>query len=288
VSEAGPGAGLGAYGVVVDATCPRRYAFGDTGAASERLGVLASVFGPTSRALLDDLGGSGALGDLSGRPSGLVLDLGCGPGHTTAMLAEAFPAAVVVGIDASPAFVAEAIGAGPRRCRFAVGDVSRIPLPCAPADLVYGRFLLVHLPNPKATVTAWAGELRPGGVVVVEEPERIDTDDPDFRRYLELAAAVVADRGGDLYVGHELVDLSPGPGTSIVLQRDAPLEVRAGSAATIFALNLGIWGHDPVLAGVASAGEAAALLGRLRDRRDDPATGVIRWHMRQVVMTRRA
>ncbi len=204
------------------------------------------------------------------------------------MLAESFPSAVVVGIDASPAFVTEATGAGPGRCRFMVGDVSRTPLPCAPADLVYGRFLLVHLPNPKATVTAWAGELRPGGVVVVEEPERIDTDDPDFCRYLELAAAVVADRGGDLYVGHELVDLTAPQGASIVVQRDAALEVRAGAAATIFALNLGIWGHDPVLAGVTSPGEASALLERLRDRRDDPATGVIRWHMRQVVMVKSA
>ena len=77
-------------------------------------------------------------------------------------------------------------------------------------------------------MAAWAGELRPGGVVVVEEPERIDTDDPDFRLYLELAAAVVADRGGDLYAGHELVDLTAPHGASIVLQRDAPLEVDGG------------------------------------------------------------
>ncbi len=267
---------------------PRRYAFGDTGAASERLGVLASVFGPTSRALLADLRTGGVFGDLSAGAPRLVLDLGCGPGHTTGMLAETFPSAVVVGIDASPAFVTEATGAGPGRCRFAVGDVSRTPLPCAPADLVYGRFLLVHLPNRKAAVAAWAGELRRGGAVVVEEPERIDTEDRDFRAYLELAAAVVADRGGDLYAGHELADLTPPPGASIVLHRDAALEVSVGSAATIFALNLGIWGQDPVLAGVTSPGESAALLERLRDRRHDPSTGVIRWHMRQVVMTRRA
>lgn len=276
---------------------PPRYAFGDTAAASERLGVLASVFAPTSRALLASLGATpdrstqlpthpGA--HLLAHPPGLVLDLGCGPGHTTAMLAEAFPSALVVGIDSSPAFVTEATAAGPRNCRFAVGDVTRTPLPCAPADLVYGRFLLVHLPDPRATVAAWAGELRPGGAVVVEEPERIDTEDPDFLRYLELAAAVVADRGGDLYVGHELAGLIPPPGTTVVLDGDAPLEVGAGAAASIFSLNLGIWGDDPVLAGVARPGETAALLGRLRDRRPDPATGVIRWHMRQVVMVRPA
>jgi SAM-dependent methyltransferase len=264
----------------VEAPRPRRYAFGDSAAASERLAVLASVFAPTSRALLGTLPGEAPA------PPQLVLDLGCGPGHTTAMLAETFPSALVVGIDTSPAFVAEAASAALGRCRFAVGDVTRTPLPCAPADVVYGRFLLVHLPEPRSTVAAWAGELRPGGVLVVEEPEHIETDDPDFRRYLELAAAVVADRGGDLYVGRELVALTPPPGASVLIEQEAPLEVVAGSAASIFSLNLGTWGDDPVLRGVARPGEAAALLARLRDRCADRTTGVIRWHMRQLVMTR--
>src|ERR1700684_3759487 len=75
---------------VVQTPRPHRYAFGDTATASQRLGVLASVFVPTSTALLRSLrGGSG-----SGTPPALVLDLGCGPGHTTAMLAEAFPSAL--------------------------------------------------------------------------------------------------------------------------------------------------------------------------------------------------
>ncbi len=215
----------------VDRTPLRRYAFGDTTAASERLGALASVFAPTSRALLRSLAvGTGLDGPVS---PGLVLDLGCGPGHTTAMLAEAFPSALVVGVDTSSAFVAEATAEAPDRCRFVVGDVTRTPLPSAPADLIYGRFLLVHLPDPGATVAAWAGELRSGGTVVVEEPERIDTDDLDFRSYLHLASAVVADRGGDLYVGRALLDLTAAPGTSVVVHRDAALEVSAGAAATI-------------------------------------------------------
>jgi SAM-dependent methyltransferase len=204
------------------------------------------------------------------------------------MLADAFPSALVVGIDTSPAFVAEATASRPQRCRFTVGDVTRTPLPCAPADVVYGRFLLVHLSDPGATVAAWAGELRPGGVVIVEEPERIDTDDPDFRLYLELAGAVVADRGGDLYVGHELLDFTAPPGTSVIVEQDAPLEVRAGAAASIFSLNLGIWGDDPVLADLADAGEVEALLRRLQNRCSDTSTGVIRWHMRQVVLERSA
>jgi SAM-dependent methyltransferase len=261
------------------------YAFGDTPAASVRLDLLAAVFAPTSVALLGEVAAGAAA------PARLVLDLGCGPGHTTAMLAEAFPSACVVGLDTSHPFVAEgAAGAGasgPRgRCRFALADATRLPLPCAPADVVYARFLLVHLSDPGSLVGAWAGELRPGGLAVVEEPERIDTHDPDFTRYLELAAAVVADRGGDLYAGRQLVGLAPPPGSVRVVDRAAPLEVAAGAAAGIFALNLATWGDDPALAGLSQPGETASLLERLRRRRHDPSRGVIRWHMRQWALQR--
>ena len=262
----------------------RSYAFGDTPTASVRLDLLARVFAPASRSLLAEV--RRVLAD--GPVPELVLDLGCGPGHTTAMLAEHFGSARAVGLDTSAAFVAEAGSRPGGRCRFVVADATRPPLPCRPADVVYARFLVVHLPDPHAAVTAWTGEVRPGGVVVVEEPERIDTEDEDFRRYLELAAAVVADRGGDLYAGLRLVDLAVPPGSVRVVDRGAPLEVEAGSAAGIFALNLSIWGTDPALSTSARPGEVASLLGRLQDRRADGSTGVIRWTMRQLVLRRSA
>ena len=254
----------------------RAYAFGDTPRASARLDVLAQVFAPSSVALLREL---------SVPPGGLVLDLGCGPGHTTAMLAGAFPSARVVGLDSSVAFASEAARsrrAGP----FVVADVARAPLPVAPADLVYARFLCVHLARPRARVLSWGGQLRTGGVVAVEEPERIDTEDPTFRRYLELAAAVVADRGGDLYAGRQLGGLEAPPELVRVVDRGVPLDVATGAAASIFALNLATWRHDDALASVARAGETEALLDQLEARRPDPTAGIIRWHMRQVALRR--
>jgi trans-aconitate 2-methyltransferase len=253
------------------------YAFGDTEGASRRLDVLASVFGPTSRALLASVA--------SARP-GVVLDLGCGPGHTTAMLADALAGATIVGIDASEAFVAEATATAPSDCRFTVGDVTRAPLPGAPADLIYSRFLVVHLPDPHGALALWASQLRPAGLLVVEEPERIDTDDADFRRYLELASVVVAARGGDLYAGRLLADVPAPPSTDVVVRRSTPLDVAAGRAATIFSLNLALWRDDPAVAAVAGADETAALAERLHRRGPDRSTGVIRWWMRQLVVRR--
>ena len=234
----------------------RSYAFGDTPVAAARLDVLASVFGPTSRDLLDHL---------PEPPRHLVLDLGCGPGRTTAMLADAFPAAGVVGIDRSAAFVAEATAAAPgRRCAFVVGDVARPPLPCGPAAVLYARFLLVHLPDPLRVLAGWMGELAPGGLVVVEEPAAIDTADADFRRYLELAAVVVGARGGDLYAGRVLGGVTPPPWATTIVDRRTPLDVGTGAAATIFSMNLETWRDDPAVTAVAGSGETAALLGRLR------------------------
>jgi SAM-dependent methyltransferase len=252
------------------------YAFGDTDLASQRLDVLAAVFGTPSITLLSELPPG---------ERGVVLDLGCGPGHTTAMLASVFTEAEVIGLDASATFVEEATANSSSRCRFQVADVTASPLPGAPADVIYVRFLVVHLPDPLALFSQWVGQLRPGGLLVVEEPERIDTDDPDFSRYLELAAAVVGDRGGDLYAGRLLAHADPSPG-HVVRQRTTALDVPAGRAATIFSLNLATWSDDPSVAALAAPGETAELAARLERRRDDTSTGVIRWWMHQLVVQR--
>lgn len=202
------------------------------------------------------------------------------------MLAGAFPSARVTGVDSSEAFVAQATAAV-AQCRFVVADATVAPLPSTPADVIYARFLLVHLVDPAAVVEAWSGQLRPGGMLVVEEPERIDTADADFRRYLELATAVVGARGGDLYAGRTVAAMAAPPGTTTVVQRQASLDVPAGKAATIFSLNLATWAADRAVLAVARPDEVAALGARLEERRGDPSTGVIEWGMRQLVVQAR-
>jgi len=201
------------------------------------------------------------------------------------MVASVFPEAEVVGIDSSAAFVVEATAATAARCRYQVADVTRPPLPGGPADLIYTRFLLVHLPDPHAALAVWAGQLRPGGVLVVEEPESIETEDADFARYLELASIVVAGRGGDLYAGRLLAEARPEPG-EVVVRRRTPLDVPAGLAATIFSLNLTTWGDDPAVLAVSGPSERSELAARLERRGAETDGGVIRWWMRQLVVGR--
>src|SRR5438034_8215564 len=51
-----------------------------------------------------------------------IIDLGCGPGNSTAVYAERWPEASILGLDSSPEMIAEARGAQPDRC-WAWGDI---------------------------------------------------------------------------------------------------------------------------------------------------------------------
>ena len=64
-----------------------------------------------------------------------VLDVGTGTGVAALALADWFPAAEVVGVDLSPAMLAEAESKG-SRVRFQVADASRLPFADGSFDLV--------------------------------------------------------------------------------------------------------------------------------------------------------
>ena len=75
------------------------YTFGDSELAAARLRLLANVFEPGSARLL------ARLADPGGE---LALDLGCGPGYTTELLAEHVAAKSVIGLDQSPRLLEQA------------------------------------------------------------------------------------------------------------------------------------------------------------------------------------
>jgi SAM-dependent methyltransferase len=236
------------------------YTFGDTELARERLGLVADTFADPTRALLRDL------------PPGTrryVVDLGCGPGYSTALLLERFPTGFITGVDASPAMVADARARVPG-AHFAVGDVTT-PVHL-PAHLVYARLLLGHLPDPAGALAHWAAALLPAGVLACEEPVRYRSDDPMFARYEEMVTAVVAARGATLWAGPAL-DGDP-PGCARVLDRIVEHPVPAGRAAAMFWRNAVTW-NGPV-----------DLVDSLRAIETDGRAEVVMWEIRQTVWMR--
>jgi SAM-dependent methyltransferase len=248
------------------------YAFGAGRVAAERLAVVHEVFVPLADQLLDD-----AVVTVPRR----VVDLGCGPGHTTRFLAQRWPAAAVTGVDAATPFVAAARALVPSAVVIE-GDVTDPTiLPAGSADVVYARCVLAHLADVPAAIHTWRRWLAPHGRLVLEEPERIETDDAVFRRYLRATDAAVAARGATMFAG-PLVHAATQPLDNVVIDRVAIHPVTTGDAATMFALNLATIGRDPA-AGLDEA-EIAALQQALTGRRADRRTGVITWHVRQAVI----
>jgi SAM-dependent methyltransferase len=243
-----------------------RYTYGDSALAAERLGLVARLFDPTSDAFLRRAGRRGT-----------ALDLGCGPGHTTGMIARA-TGARAIGIERSLAFARLAAGAGHR---VIVADV-RLALPARDVDLLYARLLLAHLPEPGDAVAAWARVLRSGGRVLVDDLESIETDEPAFRTYLdEVALAVVRVQGGALFVGPLLHRAADPPGLERAVDDVASFSPDPADTARVFAMNLAVLvDRGEVSARPALAGALDAIASGER------IAAPVRWRVRQIAWER--
>ena len=191
-----------------------------------------------------------------------------------------------LGLDQSASFVALAAADAPPGVSFAVHDVTRAPFPCPPADVLSCRLLLSHLPDPAATLTTWATQLAPGGLLLIDEVEGVHTDDPALRGYLDTAAALLASRGQTLEIGPALHRLPDPPGLARRHDGLAILAPPADRAAAMFAENLAVWGAQAVTDGVAGERELQALAQDLAIVADGQRAASITWELRQLAFQR--
>lgn len=118
------------------------------------------------------------------RPFASILDLGCGPGNVTQLLAERWPTAAITGVDASPDMLAAARRTVPA-ARFVAADLNA----WAPDDrheLIFSNAALHWLPDHPALFARLVSWLVPGGVLAVQMPDNFAA--PSHQSIRELAA----------------------------------------------------------------------------------------------------
>jgi len=254
------------------------YTFGDSALAARRLELLSQAFAGSSREFLRR--------SVTGR-SGLAVDLGCGPGHSTLFLAESIDCDRVVGLDNSEHFISLAEQRATEKITFCRHDFTSIPFPTGPCDLLYARFELSHVREPQALVSGWATQLRPGGRLLMEETEWIRTSNPAFITYLRIVESMLEHQGARLYVGADLDRIAD---SDRLERRDSDLvhpAVSDQAAANLFFLNIQSWKHQPFIRENYSPATIRHLESDLEAlTHESPHESGITWGLRQLAFER--
>ncbi|WP_035795307.1 methyltransferase domain-containing protein [Kitasatospora mediocidica] len=172
-------------------------------------------------------------------PPATILDIGCGPGNSTAVLRERWPEARITGVDNSPEMLSMARAEGEPTADYLLADaLGYDPAPAAP-DLIVSNALLQWIDGHLALLPRWTAALRPGGSLALQVPGNFDAPSHTLLRDLTRSTRWQDALGG----------LSAGAG---VHEPSVYLDTLAGAGCSV-----DVWettystllpGPDPVLA----------------------------------------
>ncbi|MEQ1602081.1 MAG: methyltransferase domain-containing protein [Methylophilaceae bacterium] len=144
-----------------------------------------------------------------------VLELGCGPGFVTDLLAELAPQGSLYAIEPSPTLLAQVennVRHKPARGLFpiqAYGD--HLPNPDNSIDFSYARFVLQHIPQPDTVISEIHRVLRPGGhFCAVDSDDGLVVffpEDTRVNQVLQTAQSAQLEKGGDRFIGRKLQNM---------------------------------------------------------------------------------
>ncbi len=104
----------------------------------------------------------------------VVVDLGCGPGDTAALLAPAVTRVIAVDQEQAMLDTAAARLADHSNVELVRAELTALPLQDATADAALCLFVLHHVPDPAAALAEASRVLRPGGAVTILDMQTHD------------------------------------------------------------------------------------------------------------------
>ena len=124
-----------------------------------------------------------------------LLDLGCGTGALTEMIAREFPEAKLAGLDLSDKMIAKAQEKRITNCEFMVGDGEQLPYSDNSFEALICVLSIHHHPNSNQTLAEMQRVLKPGGTLIICE-----MDPPAFMRFMYNALILKIVNTGDVHI----------------------------------------------------------------------------------------
>jgi SAM-dependent methyltransferase len=213
-------------------------------------------------------------------PTDRVLDVGCGSGSMARLIARSFPQAEVTGVDVRDQYIdfarARAQQENVHNVTFRSGDVFSLPFPDSTFDVVWTKYILQWLKDPKSALAEIKRVTKPGGYVVSCDYVGFGIEHypiaADFERQVrEIMTALV-----DCNIGRKV------PSFMISLGfRDVSVEVEVDKLFTVIGRidperrrnwEIQLRAAQPHLAQMVGEAKAGALIDRFLALYDDPET----------------
>ena len=209
------------------------YALGHSEEELDRLRTQARLIDPITQRFFHEAG----IG-----PGRRVLDVGCGAGDTSVLIAEMVgESGEVVGVDRAPAAIAaaRAKGAGHRNLQFLEGDPAEMSFD-RPFDAVAGRFVLMFQKHPATMLQRLRSQVRPGGVLVFHELDYEGISSfpslPTFEQLKRWNAETTRLYGADPHMGAKLLAVFITAGLTASTVRAEALSGKGAGTADVLLL----------------------------------------------------